>query len=117
MCNASPNRTKLSPATSSGLTPLFWPTDAAVCVATTPEDCGLKGELEAPASEAVLQETTEICRLIGELEAPALEADLQFLLFVACVSTYLPLSPILERPLGGPPGAGASGTKPDWREK
>ena len=75
MCNASPNRTKLSPATLSGLTTSSWPTDAAVCVTTTPEDCGLQGELEAPASEAVLLETSEICGLIGELEAPALEAN------------------------------------------
>ena len=101
MCNASPHKTKLSPATSSGLTP-SWPTDAAVCVATTPEDCGLRGELEAQASEAVLQETTEICRLIGELEAQALEADLQSLLFIDCFSTYFPLSPIFEPPLRGP---------------
>ena len=112
MCNASPTRTKLSPATSSGLTPSSWPADVAVCVATIPEDCRLRGELEAPASEAVLHETTEICRLIRELEAPALEADLRFLLFIACFSTYLPFSPIFE-----PPGAGGSGTKPDWREK
>ena len=94
MCNVSPNRTKLSLATSSGLTPSSWPTDAAACVATTPEDCGLGGELEAPASEAVLQETAETCGLKGELEAPALEADLKFLLFIACFSTYLPVSPI-----------------------
>ena len=102
MCSASPNRTKLSPAISSGLTPSSWQTDSAVCVATTPKDCGLQGELEALASEAVLQETAEICGLIGELEAPALEADLQFLLFIACFSTYLPLSPIFEPPLWGP---------------
>ena len=106
-----------SPATPSGLTPSSWQADVAVCVATTPEDCGLQGELEAPASEAVLQETAKICGLIGVLEAPALEADLRFLLFRACFSTYLPLSPIFEPPLRGPPGAGGSGTKPDRSER
>ena len=89
MRNASPNRTKFSPATSSDLTPSSWPTDDAMCVATTPEDCRLQEELEAPASEAVLQETTEICGLIGKLEAPALEAGFRFLLFIACFF-YLP---------------------------